>query len=112
MVIGCRVPSNLRTQSGGVATTRCKLREQSPQRSQTGGPPDGAAGHFRTDDQPQDRQGAWIDDSADAARPCRRGDRIRKSAAMRMSPFGTKRTSDTIFYLSAFGAKRTFKADL
>src|SRR5215475_11577546 len=39
----------------------------------------------------QTGQGARPRHSADAARPRRRGDRIRKSAAMRMSPFGTPR---------------------
>src|SRR5262249_44133004 len=54
-------------------------------------PSGGATDQVRTRDKPQNRKSARPRPAADAARARRRGDRIRKSAAMRMSPIGTPR---------------------
>src|SRR5262249_28669493 len=58
--------------------SRRDLRGQDPQGRQAGRSAGPAADQVRASDQPQDREGAWSRRSADAARPCRRGDRVRR----------------------------------
>src|SRR5262245_5558239 len=55
-----------------------RLHRQNPQGRKTGGPPGGAGFKVRTDDQPQDREGARSRDANDGARPRRRGDRVKR----------------------------------
>src|SRR5262249_12448261 len=54
------------------------LRRSHPQRSQTRRPANSAGGQIHARHQPQDRQSAWADRAAPAARPCRRGDRMKR----------------------------------
>ena len=59
---------------------------------------------------PQDRQGARPYYPAPAARPCRRGDRIAGLLLRRVSPLlAQSGLSARSPYLSAFGAKRTWR---
>src|SRR5262249_39260493 len=54
----------------------CRLRRQDPQRGQARRSSSRATHPVRTGDQPQDRQGARPQNSTNAARPRRRGDRM------------------------------------
>src|SRR5262245_18566528 len=78
MVVGGRSPSDLWPQCGGIEPTRRDLRGQNPQGSEASRPADAAAGNFRADDQSQTRQDTRPNHPALAARPCRRGDRMRR----------------------------------
>src|SRR5262249_17841629 len=55
-----------------------RLRRQDFERNQTGRLAGDAAYEIRTGYQPQDRQGVWPRSTADAARPRRRGGRVRR----------------------------------
>src|SRR6266567_4925496 len=78
MVVERRGPSDLRPQCGGIEPTRGDLRGQNPQRGEAGRPADAAAGNFRADDQSQSCQDARPHRAALAARPRRRGDRMKR----------------------------------
>src|SRR5262249_40406338 len=63
---------------GRVSKDPRRLHRANPQGGAPGGPAGGAASHLRAGDQPEDRQGARHRCAALAARPRRRGDRMRR----------------------------------
>ena len=84
----------------GPFSQGCRVRRQNPQRRPARRFAGRAANSFPTGHQYENRQGAWHYCATGAPHPRRRGDRIRKSAAMRMSPFGTTRTSRSLLPMS------------
>src|SRR5262249_51041844 len=71
-----RGSAELRRQSYALISRGRRLRRQDFERNQAGRLTGDAADEIRTGYQPQDRKGVWPRNSADAARPRRRGDRM------------------------------------
>src|SRR5262245_7749931 len=71
-----RRPDLVRPKFRRPVSPRGRLRRSHPQGREAGGPTGTGADQVRAGDQPQDRQGARPRRTANAARPCRRGDRM------------------------------------
>jgi hypothetical protein len=87
----------------GIRFPRRLGRDSSP-----GRPASAGADQVRTGDQPQDRQGAWLDRIAHATRTRRQDDRVVVPfATVHESAIGPKQTWARALHMSAFDPKRT-----
>ena len=93
---------------GRPLPARGRLRRSHSQGRETGRPSSTGSDKTRIGDQPQNGRGARHNSPGDPARPRRRGDRITTFlTAVRMSAFGTKRTSQRCRFMPLLGVKRT-----